>query len=929
LAIRIFRETVRALVAVAVICFSMAGMAKPEPRAERASDQFIVRFVPGSAAHGNSGVRQRLLDANGRRRGVSVSQLRRLAVGADVIHTSRKLDAVAAQAFMDQLRADPSVSYVEVDRMLHPAFAPNDPLYSKQWHYYEATGGINLPAAWDLSTGAGTVVAVLDTGITPHSDLNANIVAGYDFISSLTTAQDGNARDSDPNDVGDWAPADACGAGEPASNSSWHGTHVAGTVAAVTNNGVGVAGVAFNARVMPLRVLGRCGGAVSDIADAISWAAGGTVAGVPANGNPVEVINMSLGGAGACSNTTQLAINQAVAAGTVVVVAAGNDGADASGFEPANCQNVIVVGASNRSGAKASYSNYGAAVDVSAPGGDSGTGNGVASTYNNGTTTQGTETYVYFQGTSMAAPHVAGTVALMQSLRAASPSAVEGVLKSTARAFPVTCTMGCGAGIIDAAAAVGASGNGVLTVTDQSMAEGDSGTRNFTFTVNLSKPMPGTVTFNVSTADGSANAGSDYTALNLPNQSIAAGATSKTFTVVVNGDTSPEASENFFFNVSGVVGIGVADGQGVGTIVNDDPQPLANGVAVNGISGAAGESFLYSLVVPPGTTSLTFDTSGGSGDADLYVKFGSLPTTTSYDCKSESATTVENCTIAAIQAGTYYVLVQAYTSISGVSLTGRYAPTTSGGPPPQLSIGDVVVVEGNSGGQLATFTVSLSAPADAPVSFDVYTLDGTAIAGSDYAPLSLAGQVIPAGQSSKTVAVTVYGDTAMELNEYFYVRLANIAGASAPDRAQAMGVISNDDLPSLSISSTIVYEENSGANGAVFTIDLSRASTVPVSFNVSTSDGTASAGQDYEARSAAMVIPAGRTRATFVVQVYGDTAPEPTETFSVNLGNAVSASIGNGSGRATIVNDDGAAFASGRAAAASESAEPATSVPIR
>jgi serine protease len=195
-------------------------------------------------------------------------------------------------------------------------------------------------------------------------------VGGYDFISDAAIANDGGGRDADATDPGDWTAANECAAGEPASNSSWHGTHVAGTIAAKTNNGVGVAGVAYNAKIVPVRVLGKCGGYTSDIADAIIWASGGTVTGVPANANVAKVINMSLGGGGACDTTTQNAINSARSRGTVIIVAAGNENQNASNSNPANCAGVVAVAATGKTGGRASYSNYGTVVDVAAPGGD-------------------------------------------------------------------------------------------------------------------------------------------------------------------------------------------------------------------------------------------------------------------------------------------------------------------------------------------------------------------------------------------------------------------------------------------------------------------------------------------------------------------------------------------------------------------------------
>jgi serine protease len=338
-------------------------------------------------------------------------------------------------------------------------FTPNDPSYSSQWHYYETAGGLNLPTAWDTATGTGQYVAVIDTGYRPHADLANNIIGGYDFISDTFVARDGNLRDSSALDPGDWTTGNDCYTGSPASNSSWHGTHVSGTIAAITNNSVGVAGVAYNAKVVPLRVLGRCGGYNSDISDAIAWASGATVSGVPANPYPAKVASLSLGGQQTCPTVMQTAITTARSRGTVVVVAAGNSQANASGFAPANCTGVIVVASVNRSGGRAWYSNFGTIVDVAAPGGDttSSSANGVLSTLNSGTTTPGSDSYAYYQGTSMATPHVSGVAALMFSVNSSlTPDQVEARLKSSSRTFPATCTQ-CGSGIVNATAAVAAA----------------------------------------------------------------------------------------------------------------------------------------------------------------------------------------------------------------------------------------------------------------------------------------------------------------------------------------------------------------------------------------------------------------------------------------------------------------------------------------
>lgn len=392
------------------------------------------------------------------RSGESMRYMRRLATGAHVMRFQRGMSTAQLSAVMQRLMANTDIEYVEVDRLMQPMFTPNDSRYNEQWHYYEAAGGLNLPSAWDVSDGANAVVAVIDTGIRPHADLAANLLPGYDMIQDSDIAQDGDGRDADASDPGDWAPWGACGFFSPGSDSSWHGTHVAGTIAAQTNNGIGVAGVAYAAQVVPVRVLGRCGGYTSDIAEGIIWAAGGNVSGVPSNPNPAQVINLSLGGSGSCGATTQNAINTARALGATVVVAAGNANQDASSSTPANCDGVVTVAATNRDGGRASYSNYGSVVDIAAPGGQTSSGieAGILSTLDIGTQGPAGDGYAFYQGTSMATPHVAGVVALMYALDPLlAPSDVESVLKSTARSFPGSCA-GCGAGIVDASAAVAA-----------------------------------------------------------------------------------------------------------------------------------------------------------------------------------------------------------------------------------------------------------------------------------------------------------------------------------------------------------------------------------------------------------------------------------------------------------------------------------------
>lgn len=465
-----------------------------------------------SAAASRSGLDRAKANASGRMQaGVQVSYKRKLAIGADLVSTSRSLDRAEAAAFMQQIAADPAVLDVSPDVLLQrdpgmtlptqsvPAsFTPNDPFYRNyQWHLKQPSGtltffgdanfgGASVNDAWDISDGDGIVIAVLDTGITRHVDVDTSLAdAGYDFISDAFVS--GRATDERAPggwDLGDWTAANVCSADSPAEASSWHGTHVASTAGAeLTNNGLGMSGVAFGARILPVRVLGHCGGFTSDIADAIVWAAGGSVDGVPANAHPADVINLSLGGSGRCTGNdpTLQAVRRAINLGTVVVVSAGNSNDDASHYTPASCPGVITVAATGITSKRAYYSNYGSSVEIAAPGGgvfqDDDPSTGIVSydgfvwqALNNGTTTPvpvGT-TYGGFAGTSQAAPHVSGTVALMQSARKMlrmpllRPNQVLHILEQTAER-PVVQPgrhYSIGAGILDANAAVEAAVGG-------------------------------------------------------------------------------------------------------------------------------------------------------------------------------------------------------------------------------------------------------------------------------------------------------------------------------------------------------------------------------------------------------------------------------------------------------------------------------------
>ena len=402
------------------------------------------------------------------------------------VRLSEGLTAPEQRSFIAALSQDPDVEYVEPDVRVNPAHpgspaavaatsltaaapsllapaataqgSPNDEYLSNQWPLRSGTGGIDALTAWQRATGSGVTVAVLDTGITSHPDLDGQLVDGYDFVSDPWTANDGDGRDADPSDPGDNVAAWDCDDNKTDLASTWHGTHVSGIIAAEADNGVGIAGVAPDALIEPVRVLGRCGGASADIVDAITWASGGAVAGAPRNTHPAKVINMSLDGDATCPAYYQEAIDRAVSRGSIIVAASGNEDSSISLMSPSSCDNVITVAASTEYGRWATYSDWGPDLDLAAPGGQMEYDRGIFSTVACGTATPQGPCYTWFDGTSMAAPHVSGIVALMAQLDpSVTSSGTERILKDTATPYVGGCNRdGCGAGVANAARAVAA-----------------------------------------------------------------------------------------------------------------------------------------------------------------------------------------------------------------------------------------------------------------------------------------------------------------------------------------------------------------------------------------------------------------------------------------------------------------------------------------
>lgn len=394
----------------------------------------------------------------------------------DTLDQARQADFVAA------LEDRTDVVAVEPNTILHP-LATDDPAYGALWNLRSGSSyGVDAEDAWPVTTGTGSVIAVLDTGVTTHPDLSSALLTdggipyGHDFVTDDPThgvfSHDGDGWDADPTDPGDYCTVP----GEQA-KSSWHGTHVSGIAAAAANNGTGGAGVAPGASIETVRVMGGCGGATSDLIAGIRWAAGLSVPGVAANAHKASVINLSLGGDGQCQASVQQAIDEATGAGSIVVVAAGNSGQALASSTPANCQNVIRVTASTSTGTLAGYSDSGSTslpATVAAPGGtqagtcsQTSSNTQIYSTINTGTKEAIAASYGCYVGTSMAAPHVSAIVALLTSLNPAlSLASVQGILTASATPFPAGAsyqlggvsypctTTACGAGVANAAAAV-------------------------------------------------------------------------------------------------------------------------------------------------------------------------------------------------------------------------------------------------------------------------------------------------------------------------------------------------------------------------------------------------------------------------------------------------------------------------------------------
>lgn len=523
------------LVAMSALLLAPLSMHAPlmaqTAAATPAQARVIVKFKADSSL-----LRRQALSATATsERAASLSQRVGMALSAGAAVSDRMqvvtASGIGSAELAQRLAAQSDVEYAVPDQRRRRFAPPNDPRYSTvslgsggpvvgQWYLRAPTStvrsAIDVEPAWDITTGStSVVVAVLDTGIRfDHPDLAANLLPGYDMVDAdpsgpaFFTANDGDGRDANASDPGDAVAVGECGSGQPtvAESSSWHGTQTAGLIGALTDNAVGMASVGRTVRVLPVRVLGRCGGYDSDILAGMRWAAGLPVSGTTTNPNPAKVINMSLGGDTVCEQSYVDVINELTAAGVIVVASAGNSLGHAVS-SPANCPGVIAVTGLRHVGTKVGFADVGTQVAIAAPGGNcvntginqpclypilTATNTGATVPVDGAAGATYSDSFNASFGTSFSAPLVAGTLGLMFSARPALALAdARAALQASSRPFPTTgadsgvvachapnnsdqgecycTTTTCGVGMLDAGKAVTAANLGLqarITLSD-------------------------------------------------------------------------------------------------------------------------------------------------------------------------------------------------------------------------------------------------------------------------------------------------------------------------------------------------------------------------------------------------------------------------------------------------------------------------------
>jgi len=486
-------ERITLLLAIAIGMCVAPAFGAPVFSANTKSAQTNHRFIVTLDDTYHPDQARRIVERFSKTIGAQMQFVRSMSGGSLVLTTKHQGNP---QKLIKQLHALPNVVDVTNDAAVSVT-SVDDPRFDNQWQLHSPDryrASLNLPQAWNITHGStDVVVAVVDTGIDyNHPDLSGRLLAGYDFVSSVANAvdagvvvpeelaylrsHDGDGRDLDASDPGDAISEttrkqfDSLDIDCYVGNSSWHGTAMASIIAANVNDGIGIAGIDWHAKILPVRAIGKCGGHRSDMLDAIRWAAGVKDPSLPPNPTPARILNLSLGVDDLCTNADQRAINDAVAAGALVIAAVGNNGhnTDARPSSPSHCQNVIGVMAVDKYGFRADYSNFGRDADIAAPGGDeSPSPDSILVATNKGSDTPA-ENFGYRSatGTSVAAPHVAGVLALMLSVKPELTNReLEALLLESTRSFPgdgyplfapeLGCEKAhCGAGILDAYAAV-------------------------------------------------------------------------------------------------------------------------------------------------------------------------------------------------------------------------------------------------------------------------------------------------------------------------------------------------------------------------------------------------------------------------------------------------------------------------------------------
>jgi subtilisin family serine protease len=890
------------------------------------ADEIIVQYRPEANVQVRAANRHNagfgLLD--------EIESAQRLNLGAGMIEVVKVPSGMTTDQAVAWISRQPGVESAEPNQILKTSAVSNDPYYTSgsQWDMYGSDSptsigpggttnqyGVHAENAWNANyTGSRSVfVGIIDTGVQiTHPDLAANIwVNPYDPVDGIDN--DGNGYIDDTNG---WDFANNDRTVYDNSTSDAHGTHVAGTIGAVGGNGIGVAGLNWQVTMIVAKFISGNSGTTSAAIRAIDYITDLKLR----HGLDIAATNNSWGG-GSYSSAMNAAINRAAKADILFVTAAGNNSSnnDSTAYYPANYssltsvgaasaasyENVISVASITNAGDLSSFSNYGATrVDIAAP------GSSIISTLPN-------NTYGIYNGTSMAAPHVTGTVALLKSIYAsATAEEIRNAILSSATPTPAL------RGVV----ATGARLNVMAAINDQawdpikpkiprvsvngaSRSEGNSGTSNLSFSIALSEAYDQPVTINYATQNGTALAGADYISTS-GSIVIPAGATSAIVNVAIIGDTTYESNETFRFMIVSATNATIVEGEATGTIVNDDAIPILsvrNASLIEGNSSRSNMIFAVSMTNPADSpVTLQYYTS------DQSARAGSDYVATSGTITIPAGSTSTTIPVPILGDSEYESDETFLLNLTNPSANARLSTAFATGTiinddsivVPAISIANASIVEGNAGTKNLVFNVTLDTATTLPVSVAYATSDITGIAGSDYVATS-GNLVIAAGSTSAQISVPIIGDTIYEANESFLLKLVSATNATIAG-GEATGTIVNDDqIPIITVRNASVIEGNSGRSSMIFTVSLTNAADTPVTLQYYTSDQSARAGSDYVSTTGTITIPAGSTSTTISIQVLADSEFESDETFLLNLTNpSANARISTAFATGTIINDD-------------------------